>query len=136
MKIFIITSLLSFAAVALAQSSAIPEGQNVAAIEDAPETVGKQSRDKNADDFDFEEFWSKMMADLPKKKQESKGERKKPKIDFGKLLDDLLKDAKKTDNEKDAGVKDPLGDLKGLDFKRLLDEILKKPEKEGEKLEI
>lgn len=134
MKLITLASLLSLATVVLAQPSATPDEQNVAVVEDAQDSVDKDSR-STEDSLDFEDFWTKMMADLPKKK-DPKGDKKKPKFDFGKILGDIMGDLKKDGGGKNADLEGLFKDMKGLDIKSLLDDLLKKPEKEGEKLEV
>src|ERR1700733_11417043 len=115
MQFITVVSLFSLATIALAQPSAIPEEQNVAVVDEAPEVAGGKSG--SAGSFDLDDFLGKLMADLPKKgrKQEGEGSKKKPKkFDFSKVLSDLMGDVKKG-GDKDVDLKDLLGDLKGLD---------------------
>ena len=135
MNFVTVASLLSLAATALAQSSsAIPEEQNVAVVEDTPTTGGKSS--SSTESFNIDSFLENLLADLPKGNKKSEGEKRKPKLDFGKLLDDLIGDSKSAGAKSD-GLKDLFGgDMKDFDFKSLLDGILKKPEAEKEKVDI
>ena len=136
MQFFTVASLFSLVTVAFAQHSALPEEQNVAFVEDAPEVGSKHS--SSAGSFDLDDFLGKLMADLPKKGKKDVGEgQKRPKFDFAKVLDGLMGDLKKGgDKNKNTDLKDLIGDLKGLDIKSLLDGLLKKPEGETEKVEI
>lgn len=134
MKFVTAASLLSLLVIASAHPSAIPEDQNVAIVEDTPETVAKDK--SGTDSFDLDNLLAKLLADLPKSGKKSGGEKGgRPKFDFNKMLDELVGDTKKGADKK-VDFKDLFGDLKGLDFKGLLDGLLKNPEAEREKVEV